>query len=200
MLTPITTIRRQPENGRTLLTILAGVACVVGVLALVIASRPSTFRVERSIAIAAPPERVFAPVNDFRAWTAWSPYEKKDPQMQRTYGPSTAGTGATYGWAGNGEVGEGRMTIVRSDAPSRITIELVFSKPFAGTNTATFTFEPTPEGTRATWAMDGKSTFLTKAIGLVLDMDKMIGGDFERGLASLKTLAETASISTARAD
>lgn len=183
-----------------MIKVLIGVLAVVVVLVVVVASRPSTFRVERSITIAAPAEQAFAPVNDFRAWQAWSPYEKKDPQMQRIYGGTAAGAGATYAWAGNGNVGEGRMTILRSEAPSRITIELVFLKPFAATNTATFTFEPTPEGTRATWAMDGRSTFVTKAVGLVMDMDKMIGADFEQGLVALKGVAEHASVRTARAD
>ena len=187
------------ESGDVMVKVLIGAAVVVLVLGVVIASRPSTFRVERSVVIAAPVERVFLPVSDFRAWTSWSPYENKDPQMRRTYGPTTAGVGATYAWAGDKNVGEGRMTILES-SPSQIRIQLEFLKPFAATNTATFTFVPTAEGTRATWAMDGKSTFMTKAIGLVMDMDKMIGTDFEQGLASLKTLAETASNATARAD
>jgi uncharacterized protein YndB with AHSA1/START domain len=188
------------KRGDVMVKVLIGVVAVVLVLAVFVASRPPTFRVERSVVIAAPAERVFLPVSDFRAWPSWSPYEKKDPQMQRTYGPTTSGAGATYAWAGNNQVGEGRMTILRSDAPSVISIQLEFLKPFAATNTATFTFVPTAEGTRATWAMDGKSNFMTKAIGLVMDMDKMIGTDFEQGLASLKTLAETASNATARAD
>ena len=173
--------------------ILIGVPAALAVLAAVIATRPSEFHVERSITIAAPPEAAFARVDDFHAWTTWSPYEKVDPQMQRSYEGPTSGTGAIYTWAGNDKAGAGRMKIERSDAPSRIDIELQFFKPFECTNTATFTFTPTPEGTKVTWAMDGQNNFVAKAASLVFDMDKLVGGDFEQGLASLKAQAEEAA-------
>jgi uncharacterized protein YndB with AHSA1/START domain len=171
--------------------ILIGVGAIVVLLVSVIATRPSTFHIERSITMAAPPERAFVHVNDFHGWAAWSPYEKLDPQMNRTYQGAASGTGAVYAWAGE-KSGEGKMTIEKSERPSQISIKLEFFKPFAATNTATFTFVPTAEGTTVTWAMDGKNGFVSKAASLVMDMDKLVGGDFERGLAELKVLAESA--------
>ena len=173
-----------------ILKIVIAVVFVIVILVLVIATRPSAFRVERSITIAAPAENVFDRVNDLRAWSAWSAYEKKDPQMKRTFGDKTAGVGATYAWAGDKNVGEGRMTIERSERPSLIEIKLEFFKPFKGTNKATFAFAPAAGGTKVTWAMDGRKNFITKGISLVMDMDKMIGTDFEAGLAALKAQAE----------
>ena len=173
--------------------ILIGIAALVVVLVLVVATRPSTFHIERSITIAAPPERPFAHVNDFHRWGAWSPWEKVDPQMKRTFSGAPEGAGAVYAWAGNNEIGEGRMTIEQSDMPSQVFIKLEFLKPFAATNTATFTFAPVPTGTKVTWAMDGRNNFVAKALHLVMDMDKMIGGNFEQGLAALKTVAESPS-------
>lgn len=173
--------------------ILVGIAALVVVLALVVATRPSTFHVERSITIGATPERPFVEVNDFHHWGAWSPWEKIDPQMQRTFSGAPAGTGAVYAWAGNHDVGEGRMTIEQSAMPSQVFIRLEFLKPFAATNTATFTFAPVPTGTKVTWAMDGRNDFVAKALHLVMDMDAMIGGKFEEGLAALKTVVERPS-------
>src|SRR5262249_18271059 len=151
------------------------------------------------ITIVAPPERAFTQVNDFRAWPTWSPYENKDPQMKRTLSVVPYGQGATYAWAGNNDVGEGRMTIVESTEPSRIAIRLEFLKPFAATNTATFTFVPGPDGTRVTWAMDGHNGFVGKAISLVMDMDKIVGDDFQRGLVNLKTITEAHAAAPLRA-
>jgi hypothetical protein len=167
------------------------------VLAVVIASRPAAFRIERSIVIAAPPAAPFARVNDFHEWPAWSPYERKDPQMKRTYDGPRSGPGAVYAWAGNGEIGEGRMTILQSDEPSLISIQLDFLKPFAATNTATFAFTPAPGGTKVTWAMDGRNGFMGKAISLVMNMDQMVGGDFEKGLVALKAAAEGSATASA---
>lgn len=178
-------------------TILLVLAALVVVLIVVIATRPPTFHVERSVAIAAPPERVFVQVDDLHAWAAWSPWENVDPQMQRTFGGAPAGVGATYAWRGNAQVGEGRMTIVRSEPPSAIAVRLEFVKPFAATNVATFAFTPTPAGTRVTWAMDGANGFMAKAVHLVVDMDRMIGGSFEQGLAALKQVAERPSAAQA---
>jgi Polyketide cyclase / dehydrase and lipid transport len=171
--------------------ILIGVAAVIVLFALVVVTRPSTFHIERSTAIAAPPESAFAQVNDLHAWHAWSPWEKVDPQMKRTFEGAPSGIGAAYAWAGNGKVGEGRMTIDRSDKPSLVSLKLEFFKPFASTNQATFTFVPTHEGTKATWAMDGQNNFVAKAASLFMDMDKVLGGEFEKGLAELKTVSES---------
>lgn len=169
--------------------VLIGVAAALALLLVVIALQPATFHFERSITMAAPPEAAFAQVNDFHAWRAWSPWEKIDPGLQRSFEGPTAGVGAKYAWVGNKQVGEGRMTIEKSE-PALIQIKLEFLKPFAATNVATFTFAKTAEGTKTTWAMDGHNNFISKAFHLVMDMDKMLGPDFERGLAAMKTAAE----------
>jgi len=169
--------------------ILIGVAAALGLLLVVISLQPATFHIERSITMAAPPEAAFAQVNDFHAWSAWSPWEKLDPSMQRSYEGAPRGVGAQYAWVGNEKAGEGRMTIEHSD-PSKIAIKLEFLKPFRATNTATFTFSKTGEGSQTTWAMDGQNNFISKALSLVMNMDKVIGPDFERGLAGIKAAAE----------
>jgi len=171
--------------------LLLGLAIVVVVLAIVVATRPSTFHVERSIVITASPESVFAQVNDFHSWAAWSPWEKLDPTMEKTFSGPSAGAGATYVWkSDNGKVGQGRMTIERSDLPSSVSVKLEFIKPFIATNTVTFTLIPVATQTRTTWAMDGHNGLLGKLFHLVMNMDKMVGGDFERGLAALKSVTE----------
>lgn len=173
--------------------ILIGVAVVIGLFVVVVATRPATFHVERSINVSAPAESAYAQVNDFHAWPNWSPWEKMDPGMKKTFSGAPAGQGSVYSWAGNDKVGEGRMTIERSDKPSLVSIKLEFLKPFAATNTATFTFAPIAEGTKVTWAMDGNNNFMSKAFQMFMDMDKMIGKDFERGLESLKVAAENSA-------
>ncbi len=172
--------------------ILIGVAAVIVLFVLVVVTRPSAFHIERSTTILAPAENVFAQVNDFRAWQGWSPWEKMDPQMKKTFDGAPVGVGSTYAWSGNDKVGEGRMTIEKSQRPALIAIKLEFLKPFAATHSATFTFAPLSGGTKVTWAMDGEHNFAGKAASLFMDMDKMVGGDFERGLAALKTIAESA--------
>jgi uncharacterized protein YndB with AHSA1/START domain len=180
-------------------SVLIGIAVAVVLFAIFVATRPATFHIERSITVAAPPHRPFAHVNDLHAWAAWSPYEKKDPSMQRTFDGPPSGTGAGYAWAGDRNVGEGRMTIVKSEPPSQIVIKLEFFRPFTATNTATFTFTPVADGTRVTWAMDGNNNFMAKAVHLFMDMDKMVGDDFQNGLVALKTVSESgAAIGTAR--
>jgi hypothetical protein len=172
--------------------ILLGLAGALAVLLVVIALQPATFHVERSVTIAAPNEAVRAQVDDFHAWSAWSPWEKLDPNMARSYDGPRSGVGAKYAWVGNNEVGEGRMTVEKSE-PAEVAIKIEFLKPFEATNTATFTFANTNAGTKTTWAMDGNNNFMSKAFHLVMDMDKMIGADFERGLAALKVAAESAN-------
>ena len=174
------------------------IAGVIVVIVLVIlagilvyaATKPDTFRVQRSATIKAPPEKIFPQINDFAQWRNWSPYEGKDPAMQREMSAVTAGLGATYAWKGNRNVGEGRMEIVESAAPGKIVIKLDFIRPIEGHNVATFTLEPATDGTNVTWAMDGPSPYIAKVMGVVFDMDKMIGTDFAAGLANLKALAE----------
>ncbi len=165
---------------------------VIVILVIVIATRPATFRVERSTSIAASPEAVFAQVNDFHNWVAWSPWEKLDPEMKRTFGGPASGKGSTYGWVGNDKVGEGKMTIEQSTPPAALGIKLEFIKPFEQSSDVKFAFSPEGAGTKVTWSMEGENNFLSKAFSLFMDMDKLVGGDFERGLASLKTTAEGA--------
>lgn len=189
---------RKNSGWLSKLLALAGVG-VLG-LFIVIATRPDRFHVERSVQIAAPPENAFVHVNDFHGWSAWSPYEKLDPDMERSYEGAPSGVGAIYAWKSDtNEVGEGRMTILKSERPRSIVIELQFITPFPATNVVTFRFEPTAGGTRVTWAMDGTNTFMGKAVSLFMDFDQLVGSDFERGLASLKALAESASAAPARA-
>jgi uncharacterized protein YndB with AHSA1/START domain len=173
-----------------ILKILIGASILVAVLSVVIALQPATFHIERSVAIAAPPERAFSQVVDFHQWATWSPFDKLDPDMKKTYTGAPSGVGAIYAWAGNAKAGEGRMTIEESDTPSKLGIKLEFLKPFAATSRATFTFARTATGTNVTWAMDGNNSFMSKAIHMVMNMDKLVGGDFERGLAAMKTNAE----------
>jgi hypothetical protein len=182
---------------KMLIGVAASFALMVLVLVLVVSTRPDTFHVERSITVNAPAEYAFAQVNDFHAWPAWSPWEKLDPNMQRTHSGAASGEGAQYAWKGNDDVGEGRMTIEKSQLPSLISIRLEFIEPFPATNTATFTFGAAPEGTKVTWAMDGKNNFMAKAAHLFMDIDQMVGNDFQKGLSALKGVAESAAKSGA---
>ena len=168
---------------------IAVVVLLAGILVYA-AMRPDVFRVERSLAIKAPPDRIFPLLNDLKGWSAWSPYEKKDPAMKRTFGAVTAGKGATYGWDGNKNVGKGNMEITEAVQPSKIVIKLDFLAPFEAHNTAVFTLEGKGEATTVTWAMHGPANFISKLMGMFFDMDKMIGSDFEAGLANLKSIAE----------
>ena len=172
---------------------LAGAVVAVAALAAVVALRPSDFRVERSAVVAAPPAVVFAQVNDLHKWEAWSPWAKLDPAAVQSFEGPEAGTGAAMVWSGNLQVGEGRMTITESRPSELIRFRLDFVRPFAGTNTAVFTFTPQGEGTRVTWTMSGTQNFVAKAFCMFIDMDKMVGGQFERGLAQMKSVAEAAA-------
>lgn len=170
--------------------ILIAVVAVVLVLVAVIATRPSELHVSRTATIAAGAADVFAQVNDFHRWEAWSPYAKLDPNMKKSYEGPTAGVGASYSWSGNNQVGEGRTTITESRPYELIRIKLEFVRPFAGTNTAEFTFRPVGDQTAVTWSLVGRNNFMAKAVGLLMNMDKMVGGQFETGLAQLKALVE----------
>ena len=172
---------------------LIGFAVFVVVFVVIVALQPSTYRVVRKTTISAPAPVVFAQVNDFHNWEAWSPWEKLDPAMKRTYEGAPAGTGAIYAWAGNHQVGEGRMTLTESRSNELIRIKLEFLKPFPSTSAAEFAFRPEGNQTAVTWSMVGENTFIPKAIGLFMSMDKMIGGYFEQGLAQMKSLAEAST-------
>lgn len=171
--------------------IVAGcvVIFIVGVLAYA-ATKPDTFRVARSTVIKAPADKIFPLINDYRQWTAWPPYENKDPQMKRTFSNVTAGKGATYAWEGDSNVGAGNMVIADSAPPSKVAIKLNMVKPIAASNDVTFTLTPQGGDTSVTWAMQGAVPYFAKVIHVFFDMDKMVGGDFEAGLAKLKMAAE----------
>ncbi len=167
------------------------VVAVAGVLILA-ATKPDTMHVERSIAIKAPAAKIFPFINDYKQWTAWSPYETKDPGMKRTYGAITAGKGAEYAWEGNKEVGQGSMQIEDSQPPGRVDIRLDFVKPFEAHNKVAFTLLPEGDSTKVTWAMDCPSPYFAKLMQVFFNMDNMVGKDFEAGLANLKAVAEKA--------
>ncbi len=172
--------------------ILAVLGVLIGVLVVVIAMQPDTYRVERSTKIAASQATLFEQVNDLRKFEVWNPWGKIDPNVKITHEGAPAGVGAVYKWAGNSEVGEGQMTITESRPNEMVKMRLDFFKPMSGTADATFTMKPEGSETVFTWSMEGKNNFMGKAIGLVMSMDKMIGGQFEKGLADLKTKAEAA--------
>jgi hypothetical protein len=172
--------------------ILIAVVAVLLVLVVFIATRPAHFRVERSAQVNAPAAAVFPLIDDFHNWPKWSPWEKLDPGMKKTYSGAPAGTGAQYSWAGNDKAGEGRMTITESKPSELVALKLEFLKPFAATNRATFELTPSGTGTRVKWAMEGSNGFLAKAFCLVMDMDSLVGKDFEEGLANLNKLAQAA--------
>lgn len=172
---------------------LLGVVAVVLIAAVVlfIRSRPDHFRIERSAVIHAPADTVFAMLNDFHQWGRWSPYEKLDPNMSKRFEGPASGPGAVYAWSGNSKAGEGRMTILESRPGERVSIRMEFFKPFAATNQATFTLAASENGTRVTWSMEGENTLMGKAISAFLDMDSLLGKDFEAGLANLDTAVQS---------
>lgn len=165
------------------------VVLLAGILA-VAASKPDTFRVQRSIRIAAPPEKVFPLVSSLHKWDGWSPYEKRDPAMKKVHSGAPSGKGAVYQWEGNKEIGQGRMEIVEANSPYRVVIKLDFLKPFEAHNTAEFVFKTIDGQTDVTWAMYGPQSFMGRVMSLFFSMDRMVGGDFETGLANLKVIAE----------
>lgn len=170
--------------------ILIAAVALIAVLVIVIATRPGDFRVTRSAKVSAPPAAVFPHVNDLAKWNAWSPWVKIDPQMKVTQEGPASGTGAISRWAGNSNVGEGSMTIVESRPNELVRFRLDFLKPMAGTCDAEFTFAPQGNDTLVTWSMTGKNNFIAKAISLFMDCDKMVGGQFEQGLAEMKSVVE----------
>jgi hypothetical protein len=181
-----------------LIKILVVLAVLLIVLIVTIAMRPSEFRITRSTRILVRPSAVFPLVNDFRQWAAWSPWEHRDPNMTRSCEGPASGVGAVYRWAGNKEVGEGGITITDSRADESIRMRLEFLKPFKSTNTTEFTFAPEAGGpaTNVTWTMTGRNNFMGKAFGLFMDMDRLIGADFEKGLAAMKVAAESQASTT----
>lgn len=171
---------------------VAGAIILVLILALVgfVATRPDSFEIQRSATIDAPPAVVFGFLNDFHEWGHWSPWEKLDPDMTRTYEGAAAGTGAAYRWAGDNTIGEGSMTMTESKPNESLTIQLNFVKPFKANNTVYFTLTPSGTGTTVTWRMAGKNTLMGKVMSLFMSMDTMVGGSMEEGLANLDAAAK----------
>ena len=179
--------------------IVAGVFLVIAALLLYATSRPDTFRIERSIRIAAPAARIFPLLDDFHQWERWSPWEKIDPSLKRTYGGADSGKGATYAWAGNKEIGQGRMAIIESTPPTLLQIQIDFLVPFEAHNSVEFILQRTSDGTLLTQAMYGPSSFISRLMGIFFSMDRMIGGKFEEGLSNLKAIAEALDDAPAQA-
>jgi uncharacterized protein YndB with AHSA1/START domain len=175
---------------KALVVIAVVLALAIAVVAILAAMKPDTFRVERAIAINAPPGKIFPLISDFHQWRKWSPWEERDPALKRTYTGADSGKGAVYAWEGDKNVGSGRMEIVEASSPSKITIKLDFLKPFEAHNTAEFTMTPQGGATNVTWVMHGPATFVTKVMQVFMSMDSLIGKDFETGLANLKKAAE----------
>jgi polyketide cyclase/dehydrase/lipid transport protein len=170
--------------------IAIAIVCVVAAVLAFAATRPDTFSVQRTASIKTAPDKIYPHINDLHSWGAWSPYEKLDPAMKRTYSGAASGKGAVYAWEGNGNVGKGRMEITEATAPGKVALNLDFEKPFEAHNIAEFTMVPKGDATEVTWAMHGPSPYMMKVMHLFFDMDKMVGTDFEAGLASLKAIAE----------
>src|SRR3977135_505742 len=174
-----------------IIAIIAIVLAVAIAIVLILAARkPDTFTVRRATTVKAAPEKIFPLINDFHQWGTWSPYEGKDPAMKRTYSGAESGKGAVYAWEGNKNVGSGRMEILDTSVPTKIVIKLDFFTPFEGHNTAEFTMLPQGDATNVTWLMHGPAVFISKVMQVFMNLDNMVGKDFEVGLANLKRLAE----------
>lgn len=173
-----------------LTVILSALAALLLVLLVLAATRPAAFRIQRSIRVQAPAERIYPWLVDFQRWLEWSPYEKVDPAMRRTFGGADRGVGSSYAWDSDSKVGAGRMQILEASAPAFLRIELQFLRPFRATHVAEFSLERAADGTQVTWAMIGRNPFFFRLIGLFCNMDAMVGKDFEAGLADLKRIAE----------
>jgi hypothetical protein len=180
-----------PIGITVLVVVIAGLAFI--------GTRPARFRIERSARIETPGDVVFSMIDDFHHWAEWSPWEKIDPSMTKTFDGPSAGAGAIYSWVGNKKVGEGRMTLLESKPCERVVIKLEFFKPFAATNQTTFTLAPTEGGTRVSWCMEGTNGFMAKAFSLFMNMDAMVGKEFEKGLANLDTASRAESKKLSRA-
>jgi hypothetical protein len=177
-----------------MLPILLALAFIAILFIIVVAGQPDEFKISRSAKISAPPEKVFPHVNDFHKWEAWSPWAKLDPACKNNFKGATAGKGSIFSWDGNKKVGAGRMTITESRPSDLIRIKLEFFRPFKAVNTAEFTFIPDSDQTVLNWSMFGKNNFMGKVMGLFMNCDKMVGGDFEKGLAAMKSVAEARKI------
>lgn len=174
----------------TIAVIVAMLVLAIAVILILAATKPDRFSVQRATTVKAPAEKIFPLINDFRRWGSWSPYEHKDPVMKRSLSGAASGKGAVYAWDGNKNVGSGRMEILDATAPAKIVIKLDFFTPFEGHNTAEFTMLPQGDGTNLTWLMHGPAPFMAKIMHVFMNIDRMVGKDFEIGLANLKRLTE----------
>jgi uncharacterized protein YndB with AHSA1/START domain len=174
-----------------IVAVIAVIAALAIAVVLILASRkPGTFRVERTVSIKAAPEKIFPLIEDFHQWGAWSPWETRDPAMQRSFSGAGRGKGAVYAWNGNNKVGSGRMEILDAPPPRKVVIKLDFLKPFEGHNTAEFTLLPQGDTTNVTWLMHGPAPLMSKLMQVFMNMDNMVGKDFAAGLANLKRITE----------
>jgi hypothetical protein len=174
----------------TLIIIAVVLAIIIAVILILAATKPDTFRVERTAVVNAPADKVFPLIADFHQWLNWSPWEGRDPALKRSYSGAERGKGAVYAWDGNKNVGSGRMEILEATSPSTVVIQLDFLKPFEAHNTAEFTMLPQGGATSVIWVMQGPAPFMSKVMQVFMNMDRMIGKDFETGLANLKTMTE----------
>jgi len=174
----------------TLMYIAIALAALIAIVLVLAAMRPNTFRVQRSIDINAPADKIFPLINDYRNWGSWSPYEHIDPDMQRTFSGAPNGKGSIYEWRGNKNIGHGRMEILETAPPSKVVIKLDFFSPFEAHNMAEFTMQPKGSATNVIWAMHGPVPFMAKIIHMFMNMDRMVGGQFQQGLVSMKAVAE----------
>lgn len=174
----------------TMMIIAIVLAVLIAGFLVLAAMRPNTFRVQRSIDIKAPPEKVFPLIDDYKHWASWSPYEKMDPAMKRTFSGAPSGKGAVYEWDGNKNIGRGRMEIIDATPSSRVVIKLDFFSPFEAHNVAEFTMQPKGNATNVTWAMQGPLSYMAKIMHMLFSMDRMVGGQFEQGLSNMKVVAE----------
>jgi hypothetical protein len=181
----------EPAMFEIIAIVAALLALAIAVVLILASRKPDTFSVRRAASIKAPPEKIFPLINDFHKWASWSPYEAKDPAMQRTFSGANSGKGAVYAWNGNKNVGSGRMEILDAPAPNKVVIKLDFFTPFEGHNTAEFTILPQGDATNVTWLMHGPAPFMSKLMQIFINMDNMIGRDFAAGLANLKRITET---------
>ncbi|MEP6787817.1 MAG: SRPBCC family protein [Acidobacteriota bacterium] len=175
---------------KAILGILALIVIIVVIFCAAVSMQPEDFKITRSATMNASPDKVFEQVNDFHKWDAWSPWARLDPTMKTTYSGPVSGTGSSYSWVGNNEVGEGKMAITASHPSEHVAIDLEFIKPFAAKNVTEFMFKPDGDKTTVTWTMAGKNNFVAKGFNMVMNMDKIVGSDFEKGLAQLKTVVE----------
>lgn len=167
------------------------IPALIALLLVMASRRPDVFHIERATTINAPPERIYALLEDFHQWPAWSPWEKLDPNMQRTIAGAPRGVGATYEWSGNNKAGAGRMEITTAEPPRTLTIQLDFTRPFKASNTTAFVLTPTGQGTHLNWTMEGRNDLMAKVFTFFMNMDQMVGKDFEAGLANLKRVTES---------